>query len=118
MAINMAAMRSTSFSPAMVALIAAAVVSQSDLTHSSLIKGRDDSQGGAAAVVLSLPTYLEGEIRSFYGTEGFYGYRVAGGSGRQMKVGKQNLYMYVPHVKKVRGRLTSVIFSYKNKECL
>ena len=113
----MAAMRSTSFSPAMVVLILA-VVSQSDLTHSSLIKGRDDSQGGAAAVVLSLPTYLEGEIRSFYGTEGFYGYRVAGGSGRQMKVGKQNIEMFVPHVKQVRGRLTSVIFSYKNKECL
>ena len=106
----MAAMRSTSFSPAMVALILA-VVSQSDLTHSLLIKGRDDSQGGGAAVVLSLPTYLEGEIRSFYGTEGFYGYRVAGGSGRQMKVGKQNIEMYVPHVKQVRGRLTSVISS-------
>ena len=113
----MSALGSAFYSPVMVALIMV-VVSQSDLTHSSLIKGRDDSQGGAAAVVLSLPTYLEGEIRSFYGTEGFYGYRVAGGSGRQMKVGKQNIEMYVPHVKQVRGRLTSVIFSYKNKECL
>ena len=89
----MSALGSAFYSPVMVALIVAAVVSQSDLTHSLLIKGRDDSQGGAAAVVLSLPTYLEGEIRSFYGTEGFYGYRVAGGSGRQMKVGKQNIEM-------------------------
>ena len=69
----------------MVALMAAALVSHPDLTHSSLIKRREYSQDGTVAV--SLPTYSEeGEIRS--SEDFFYGYRIAGGSGKQMKVGR------------------------------
>ena len=79
-------MRRTAATATMVALMAAALVSHPDLTHSSLIKRREYSQEGTVAV--SLPTYSEeGEIRSsedFF----FYGYRIAGGSGKQMKVGR------------------------------
>ena len=65
-------------------MAAAALVSHPDLTHSSLIKRREYSQEGTVAV--SLPTYSEeGEIRS--SEDFFYGYRIAGGSGKQMKVG-------------------------------
>ena len=71
----------------MVALMAAALVSHPDLTHSSLIKRREYSQEGTVAVSVSIPTYSEeGEIRS--SEDFFYGYRIAGGSGKQMKVGR------------------------------
>ena len=79
--------------------MAAALVSHPDLTHSSLIKRREHSQEGTVAV--SLPTYSEeGEIRSSE-EDFFYGYRIAGGSGKQMKVGGEGRWQQrVSEIKK------------------